>query len=67
MQQIQSNNFSLNSDVILFSGFQLLNTLKQSKLEYLASEYEVKKITNDVSLNVVASYLQVLYAEALLK
>ncbi len=62
-QQIQSNSFSLNSGVTLFGGFQLINQLQQSRLEYLASEYEIKKITNDVSLNVVAAYLQVLYAE----
>lgn len=62
-QQIQSNNFSINSEFTLFSGFQILNSLKQSKLDYQASEYEIKKITNDVSLNVVATYLQVLYAE----
>jgi outer membrane protein len=62
-QQIRSFNFSLNAGVTLFSGFQLLNTLRQSKLEWMASEYEIKKIMNDVSLNVVAAYLQVLYAE----
>lgn len=62
-QQIQSNNFSLNSGITLFSGFQLMNQLKQSKLDFQASEYEIKKIANDVSLNVVATYLQVLFAE----
>jgi len=62
-QEIRTNNFSLNSQVTLFSGFQIVNTLQQSKLEFMASEYEIKKITDDVSLNVVAAYLQVLFAE----
>lgn len=62
-QQIQSNNFSLNANVTLFNGFELMNTLKQSKLDYMASRYDVQKISNDVSLNVVSAYLQVLYSK----
>ncbi len=62
-QQIQSNNFSLSTGLTLFSGFRLMNQLQQSRLDYIASQYDIKKITNDVSLNVVAAYLQVLYAE----
>lgn len=61
-QNIQSANLSLNANVILFSGFQLQNTLKQSKLNYMSSKYDLDKITNDVSLNVAAAYLQVLYS-----
>lgn len=61
-QQVQSDNVSLNSNVTLFSGFQLWNTLRQSELDYYASQSDLQKIRNDISLNVVSAYLQVLFA-----
>lgn len=62
-QEIKSVNLSLNGNINLFNGFQVQNTLKQSHLNYLASEYDLKKIQNDISLNVVSAYLQVLFAK----
>jgi outer membrane protein len=63
---IRSNSFSLTSNVALFEGFQLQNTLKQSKLNYLSSQYDLQKVQNDISLNVATYYLQVLYNDELL-
>jgi len=65
--QVESDNLSLNSGVTLFSGFQLTNALRQSKLEYLAARSDLQKIRNDVSVNVVSAYLQMLYAGEQLK
>jgi len=65
--QVRSNSFSLSGNVALFEGLQLQNTLKQSKLNYLSSQNELKKVKNDISLNVVTLFLQVLYNEELLK
>ena len=65
--QVESDNLSLNSGVTLFSGFQLTNTLKQSRLEYMAAKSDLQKIRNDISLNVVSAYLQLLYAGEQLK
>ncbi len=65
--QVQSNNFSLSSSVTVFDGFQLQNSLKQSKLNYKSSRSDLDKIRNDISLNVVTYYLQVLYNRELLK
>ncbi len=62
-EQIQSDNVSLSSNVTLFSGLQLHNELRQSRLDYVASTYDLQKIRNDISLNVVSSFLQVLYAD----
>lgn len=64
--QVRSNSFSLSSSVTLFEGFTLQNTLKQSKLNYMASRYDLQKVQNDVALNVVTFYLQVLYNKELL-
>ena len=57
-----SDNFSLSSSMTLFSGFTMQNTLKQSKLDYMSGEWDLKKISNDISLNVVSDYLQVLFS-----
>jgi outer membrane protein len=62
-EQIQSDNVSLSSNVTLFNGLQLQNELRQSRLDYIASTYDLQKIRNDISLNVVSSFLQVLYAD----
>jgi len=62
-QQVESDNWSLSSNVTLFNGFQLQNTLKQSQLNYLAGKSDLQKVKNDISLNVISAYLQVLYAK----
>jgi len=59
--EIRSSNFSLTSSLSIFEGFQLQNSLKQSKLNYLSSKFDLQKIRNDISLNVVTFYLQVLF------
>jgi outer membrane protein len=65
--EVRSNSFSLTGGVVIFEGLQLQNTLKQSRLNYLASQNELKKVKNDISLNVVTHFLQVLYNEELLR
>jgi len=62
-RKVSSSNLSLNANVVLFNGFQLQNELKQSRLNYMSGKYDLDKIKNDVSLNVAAAYLQVLYAQ----
>jgi len=66
-EEIRSANLSLNGNASLFNGFELQNTLRQSKLDYLASQSDLKKIQNDISLNVISEYLQVLFAKEQLK
>lgn len=66
-QEVRSNSFSISGNIPLFEGLQLQNNLKESKLNYLASQNDLKKIQNDISLNVVSYFLQVMYNEDLLK
>ncbi len=66
-QQVRSNTFAISSNVPLFEGLQLQNTLKQNNLTYMSSQYDLRKIQNDISLNVVTDYLQVLYNQEQLK
>jgi outer membrane protein len=65
--QIISNSLGVNSGIVLFDGLQLMNTLKQSKLNYLSTKYAEQKLKDDISLNVVTAYLQVLFAKENLK
>ena len=62
-QEIRSANVSLNGNLTIFNGFQLQNTLRLSKLDYQAGQHDLQKIKNDISLNVISNYLQVLYAK----
>ena len=62
-QEVQSASFSATGNLPVFQGFQIMNSLKQSKYEYLASNENLAKIKNDISLNVAAAYLQVLYSK----
>lgn len=62
----QSQNYSLNANAILFGGFQVLNTIKQNKYDLQASEQDILKTQNDISLNIASAYLQILFSQELL-
>ena len=64
--RVRSNRFGLSSSAVLFSGFQKMNTIEQNKFNFLASEQDLSKVRNDISLSVANGYLQVLLAEKLL-
>jgi outer membrane protein len=65
-QKIWSNNFSLNSNVTLFSGMQLKNNAQQARINLQASEADLAKAKNDMILNLVQAYMQVLFNDELL-
>jgi len=64
-ERVLSNSFSFSSNVTLFNGFQTVNTIKQSRLDFLASKYDVDKTSNDISLAIANNYLQILFSEEL--
>jgi outer membrane protein len=66
-QQIQSANFSVSSSIPLFNGFQIQNTIKQSRLNKEAAETDITTAQNNLILDVVAAYLQIIYSDALLE
>jgi outer membrane protein len=61
-QNTSANAPALNGTVTVFNGFQLQNTIKQSKYLLDAGNFDVEKMKDDITLNVVAAYLQVLYS-----
>lgn len=66
-ESVRSNNFSLSTGLNLFSGFQVRNSIAQSRQELEASRYDVQKMENDISLAVASAYLQILFARELVE
>lgn len=63
----QSTSFSLSTNVPLFTGFQIPNTVAMNKLNLMASIADLEKAKEDISVNVASQYVQVLYDKELLK
>ena len=63
----RGNNFSLNSGVNIFNGFQNINLKKQAELGIEASQLQVDILKDNISLNVVNAYLNILFNKEALK
>ncbi|MFZ9719351.1 MAG: TolC family protein, partial [Chitinophagaceae bacterium] len=61
-QQIKFSQFQLGSNVTLFNWFSRSSQISGNVLEQKASEANVERLKNDISLNVAAAYLQALLA-----
>ncbi|WP_224999183.1 TolC family protein [Cesiribacter sp. SM1] len=61
-QNIQTSNFSLNAGVTLFNGLRISNTIEQSKLQYKAGKLDLESLQQNITLNTVTAYMQVLLA-----
>jgi outer membrane protein len=58
-----SSNYGLSSRATLFNGFQNINTIKKYQSEQKVDEFDFEKMKNEVTLNVLNAYLQVLLAK----
>lgn len=54
-------NLGVNVNQNVFNGFRLTNLYKQSQLNLETSKLELGRIKDDISLNVVNSYLNILF------
>jgi outer membrane protein len=59
-QQLTSANPSLSSNVVLYNGMRLQNLIKQNKLIYEANKMDLQQAKDNLALNVILAYLQVL-------
>jgi len=66
-QNTRANSFSVNSSVPIFNGFQLRNSIKQTQLNYEASLSDLEKTKNDIILNIIAQYLEIILSDELLQ
>ena len=53
-------NYNLSTNVTIFNGFYLLNTLKSSKYAYEASKMDWQQSKDKLMLDVILAYLQML-------
>ncbi len=58
-------NYGLASEVTLFAGFSLRNTVQQNALYYKASRMSLQQQQDDVTIQVILAYLGVLGADDL--
>ncbi|APX99351.1 hypothetical protein BWR22_03185 [Lacinutrix venerupis] len=56
-----SANYSIGASYTVFNGFRRTNLYKQSQLNLETNELELARIQDDISLNVVNSYLNILF------
>lgn len=66
----QRNGFTslgASSEVTLFNGFRLQNTIKQTARELEASEQDLAKSRNDVTLNVISLFVNVVFNKELVE
>jgi outer membrane protein len=65
---INSNSTSgnLSTNVTLWNGFTLRNSIKMAEMDLRASLEEMQKAKDDIMLNIAASYLEILFADELM-
>lgn len=59
-QTTQYTSLGVNSSVDIFKGLQNQNTYRRAKLSIIASQYQLVKMQEDISLNVASAFLQIL-------
>ncbi|GAA4745672.1 TolC family protein [Flavisolibacter ginsenosidimutans] len=64
-QSVNYANYGINSGVVLFNGMSLQNSVKQTAYAYDASRMEWQQAKDNLTLNVILAYLQVLNNEDL--
>lgn len=64
--QLSSSNAGLDAGVILFNGMRLQNLIQQANFSHKAAELDYKQAKDNLVLNVILAYMQVLVGEDVL-
>jgi outer membrane protein len=64
--RVQSNNFYLGTQFNLFQGLQQINTVNRTKLDWMASQYDLDMMMDDISIAVAGYYLDILFNQEVL-
>jgi outer membrane protein len=62
-QTTQTTSGGLSSGVLIYGGLTNHNQIRKADLSILANRYQLDKIKDDISLNVINAYLQVLFGK----
>jgi len=66
-EKTTNDNYSINSQLTLFKGFQKFNTIKKNQLNLKANLADLEKFKNDIVLSISSAYLTVLFNLELLE
>lgn len=58
-----TNNYSLNSNMLLYNGGVIQNNIKRANLSMQSAEYQAADIKQDIALQVANAYLNVLFSQ----
>jgi outer membrane protein len=65
-ENVNAGNYYVQSSLVLFNGLQLQNGIRQNRLNYDASKMDWQQQKDNITLNVILNYLQVLGSQDLL-
>ena len=65
-QSVTSDNYTLQSSVVLFNGLAYQNAVKQASLAYQSGQMNYQAAKDLITVNVITNYLQVLDQEEIL-
>lgn len=66
-QRVDYANYGASTNILLFNGSSLRNKIKQNALAYEASKMEWQQAKDNLTINIILAYLQVLSAEDILE
>jgi outer membrane protein len=66
-QRYNFASYGLSSGITLFNGLGVQNTIRQNSLIYQASKMDVQQMKDNLTLNIILAYLQVLTNQDLLE
>ncbi len=64
--QLSSSNVGASAGVVLFNGMRLQNLIQQSNYNYKAADMDYKQAKDNLVLNVILAYMQVIAGEDIL-
>jgi outer membrane protein len=65
-QNVSFASYSLNGGILLFQGLSAQNFIKQTALDYQAAKMDWQQAKDNLTINIILAYLQVLNAEDVL-
>lgn len=66
-QKVNYSNYGASSNVLLFNGGSLQNKIQSDKLGHRATEMELQQAKDNITINIILAYLQILSAQDVLK
>lgn len=63
---VRSNTFNLSTNVVLFNGLRQVNTIKQNQITLEASQFDLERAKNDLTLDIINAYVTIMFNRELL-